>query len=511
MCGISLITYSDDFRSKIDYRGPDETNIEQINNYNLCFHRLSINDLSKLGSQPFQEQENFFVCNGEIYNHVSLKEKYSLSTNGNSDCEVVFRMILNKQNINDICNDIDGVFAFIYISKSNRIIVARDPIGVRPLYYGEYHTKDGIVLEFASEMKEILHCKNIKHFPPGHFYDSDHGFFNYEPLSLPNEPNNDYDTCKINSLLTNSVKKRLMSDRPVGFFLSGGLDSSIIAAIGAKLLHPKRIHTFSIGVKGYESPDLLAADKVAKYLNSYHHVYEFTIDEALEQIENVIWHLESYDCTTIRASIPMFLLSKYVSDKFDIKVILSGEGSDEIFGGYLYFENAPNHNEFHAETIRLLKNVHQFDVLRADKCTAGNGLELRVPFFDKTFVEYITNLHPLFKIFNSTWMEKTILRRSFEGYLPHDILWRQKNGMSDAVGYSWVDNLKHYISKLNLNSSERENYQINTPLSNEELHYRKIYTSLFGENHENMNAGFWRPKWTNIVDPSARQLSNFKS
>lgn len=510
MCGISLRYINDnnselqDFK-KLKYRGPDETSFVKLDGKTLMFHRLSINDLNSTGSQPFVHESKALICNGEIYNYPQLKQIHGNSLIGNSDCEIIFAMFLNNTMSNiDICNALDGDFAFIYVDDScNNIVVARDPIGVRPLFYGENENGD---YEFCSEIKGIPNCKHIKHFPPGYVYSTKTGFISYKPLSLTYEPKLDFDTTIIYNKLYESVKKRLMSDREVGFFLSGGLDSSIIAAIGAKIYYPAKITTFSIGIKGYESPDLIAAEKVAKHLNSNHFVYEFTFEEAFDNIRNTIYHLETYDCTTIRASVPMFLLSKYVSENHNHKVILSGEGADELFGGYLYFHNAPDEQSFHNETIRLLKTVHQFDVLRADRCTAGNGLELRVPFFDKDFINYITNIKPMFKTYSQNWMEKTILRRSFETMLPPEILWRQKNGMSDAVGYAWVDNLKNEINKLVPIYSY--NFNHNQPLSSEELWYRGIYIDMFGEDTD-ITDTIWRPKWTTETDPSARKLSYF--
>lgn len=509
MCGISLqyITSKEtkvNFE-KIKYRGPDETKYVTISGKILMFHRLSINDLNVTGSQPFVNGTKGLICNGEIYNYYDLKQIHGNSLQGNSDCEIIFAMFLKEMNFVDICKSLDGDFAFIFVDNEN-IVVARDPIGVRPLYYGENINGD---YEFCSEIKGIPHCKNIKHFPPGYIYTTTYGFVSYKPLSLTYEPKLDYDTSIIYNKLTESVKKRLLSDRDIGFFLSGGLDSSIIAAIGAKLFHPKKITTFSIGIKGHRSPDLIAAKKVADHLNSNHFVYEFTFEEAFACIKDTIYHLETYDCTTIRASVPMFLLSKYVSENHNHKVILSGEGADELFGGYLYFHNAPDEQCFHNETIRLLKNVHQFDVLRADRCTAGNGLELRVPFFDKDFIEYVTNIKPMFKMYSKNWMEKTILRRSFENMLPPEIVWRQKNGMSDAVGYAWVDQLKEEINlKINKEEIERKfTFSHNEPLTSEEMWYRKLYIEMFGDHDVTEN--IWRPRWTNETDPSARKLQYF--
>lgn len=517
MCGIGYINDENVEKFElIKHRGPDQSRNKSLSNgYTLCFHRLSINDLSNSGMQPFVDDNFTMVCNGEIYNYNNLQ--YVLTENmrnnikSNSDCEVLYQLLTDpNRNVYEICSNLDGDFAFIFVqSNPFELIVARDPIGVRPLYWGlnKYNK-----FEFCSEIKGIQHCKNIEHFPPGSFYTTTSGLVSYQPLLLHKFPSLDYDSSLIKIKLINSVKKRLMSDRPIGFFLSGGLDSSIIAAIGAKLMHPKRIKTFSVGVKGKESPDLIAAKKVATYLNSDHYVYEFTEEEAIECIEKTIWHLESYDCTTIRASVPMFLLSKYVSENHDCRVILSGEGADELFGGYLYFHNAPSPISFHDESISLIRNVHHHDVLRADRCTAGNGLELRVPFFDKEFINYITNISPVYKMYKSHWMEKTILRRAFEGMLPNEILWRQKNGMSDAVGYSWVDFIKQYVNKLELNTesfnhSRYDDFEKNKPMSKEELWYRIIYTNMFGK--VDTLKYIWRPKWTNETDPSARKLKQF--
>jgi asparagine synthase (glutamine-hydrolysing) len=543
MCGISLVTDNSNF-GELVHRGPDQTKSEVFEDKHLNFHRLAINDLSDNGGQPFVHIDTTnhphrvtkygFVCNGEIYNHASLRNYFKFDEmSGDSDCEVVFRMLLESSfgwvdNEIEVCKNLDGVFSFIFIEQNvtrndkkseedpslfkftrdivTNTIVARDPIGIRPLYYA---TNKKSEFEFCSEIKGFSSdCTDIKHFPPGFVWTSKHGFKSYQPLTFPKEPKLDYDVAKIHTLLVRAVEKRLMSDRPVGFFLSGGLDSSIIASIGAKLMYPERIHTFSVGVKGSRSPDLIAAKKVSQYLNSIHNVLEFDVKDALKAIPKTIWHLESYDCTTCRASVPMYLLSKYVSDNFEHKVILSGEGADELFGGYLYFHDAPDDEQFQSESIRLIQHVHQFDALRADRCTAGNGLELRVPFFDKTFVEYITNIKTGFKRNNKNWMEKQILRKSFEGMLPNEILYRQKNGMSDAVGYSWVDCVKTHVEQLYSDTDVKDShYDKNKPMSKEELYYRNIYHTYF-DKHDAVGS-IWRPLWTTELDPSARKLRQF--
>jgi asparagine synthase (glutamine-hydrolysing) len=286
------------------------------------------------------------------------------------------------------------------------------------------------------------------------------------------------------------------TERPVGFFLSGGLDSSLIASIASDLSDTP-IKTFSIGFEGQDSPDLKAARVVANYIQSDHTEITFSLQEGLDAIKDVIWHLETFDTTTIRASVPMFLLSKYISENTDIKVVLSGEGADELFGGYLYFHNAPNVTKFALETNRLVLDVHLFDVLRADRCTAAHGIELRVPFFDPDFIEYVMDgFQPSLK---RTKLEKMILRQAFDGFLPNEILYRQKNGMSDAVGYGWVDGIKEYCKSRWFQRTE-------------EKYYKKIFNSHFGTFMENLTPYMWLPKWSgNITDPSARQLSVFSS
>jgi asparagine synthase (glutamine-hydrolysing) len=303
-------------------------------------------------------------------------------------------------------------------------------------------------------------------------------------------------------LLESSVIKRLQSDRPVGFFLSGGLDSSLIASIGARYFasYGKKIQTFSIGIG--DSPDLKYAKKVAEFLQSNHTEVRFTADDGINALKDVIRSLETYDCTTIRASVPMYLLSKYVSDNTNIKVILSGEGADELFGGYLYMRYAPSPADFQSESINLIYNVHKHDVLRADRSTAAHGLELRVPFFDRTLISYVTSLLPEIKMATNR-MEKYILRESFSEYLPDDVLWRQKNGMSDAVGSTWIDSIKKYASTITCSNV----YGKNKPLSNEEYLYRELYHSLF-DHHDNVSH-IWRPKWTIHSDPSGALLSHF--
>lgn len=530
MCGITGIYNSYEIKknSAVQYRGPDEHIVHSGNVMTMLFDRLSINGVSN-GTQPFVKQGHQFICNGEIYNHLKLKDSWGIECDTDSDCEVVFDALFNKELCcKDILRSIDGVFALIYEDANGRVFAARDPIGIRPLYVA-YDENDGII-GFSSEAKGFMVLlqsdvvTKVVQFPPGHYYDSsDQQFVRYTDVvpeyltnidSLDNSCGMESMISRIHDLLYSAVEKRLMSERPVAFFLSGGLDSSIIAAIGAKIMHPKQITCFSIGTDDGLSPDVQAAKTVAKHLNAIHHIYNFKPEDAFREIKNTIWHLESYDCTTVRASVPMFMLSKYINENFDFKVILSGEGADELFGGYLYLHNAPDDLTFHNETLRLIKDVHQFDALRADRCTAGNGLELRVPFFDLQLVKYVTNIHPTFKVprklnIKKIKLEKLILRLSFANYLPEEIIIRQKNGMSDAVGYAWVDFVRNNAREmLESNKTEDIKIEVNTPLSEEEHLYRLLFSNHFKDFVVTSHDSIWRPKWTTIMDPSARQLND---
>ena len=505
MCGILATPRHIDISLSLKntaHRGPDKTDVFCDENYTLGFHRLSINDLSDEGNQPFVYKHAQVVCNGEIYNFKSLMEIYRYSYRGGSDCQIIPRLLEAEVPLTNICNSIDGVFAFAGLYHG-KLIAARDPVGIRPLFYGK--TRDDEIC-FCSEikgLKDICVHDTIKHFPPGHCY-IDSQFISYEPYNfICNNFNGVYEPRTINALLTQSVNKRLMSDRKIGYFLSGGLDSSLIASIASKYCN-KRIKTFSIGYDSGDTPDLINAKIVAKHLNTIHTEVKFSFEDALKVIPEVIYALETYDCTTIRAAVPMFILSKFVKNNTDIKVLLSGEGADELFGGYLYLQNAPDKQNFQEETHNLIKNVHMFDALRADRCTAYHGLELRVPFFDKTFLQYILSIDPGIK--HRKGIEKWILRKSFEGYIPESVLWRQKNGMSDAVGYDWVSNLRSHTENLNL---EHREYSKNSPLTNEELWYRNIYSNLFGT--IDATEDIWRPKWTHETDPSATKLNVFST
>lgn len=495
MCGIFAVISKKESdrvspRHDLYHRGPDDFMYGRMENCHMEFWRLEINGTKSMtGGQPMYYDNTMLVCNGEVYNYLELGGE-----KGESDCAVI-QPLIESIGIFETVQAINGDFAFVW-TNGEKFYAARDRVGVRPLFYTDLG--DGN-MAFASEAKALLHFgKPIMHFPPGHIYDSELGQFTcYAPMYYPHPRKfNDLEeiTENIRDKLIDAVKIRMeTSERPVGFFLSGGLDSSIIAAIGASL-SKKPIRTFSIGLEGQESPDLIAARKVARYLGSEHTEVTFTVEQGIEALKDVIWHLETYDTTTIRASVPMFILSQYISQNTNVRVILSGEGSDELFGGYLYFHKAPTTDDFLMETNRLIRDVHMFDVLRADRCTAAHGLELRVPFFDPDFIEYVMDgFSPELKQ-PVNGIEKMILRESFVDSLPEDILMRQKNGMSDAVGYSWVDGIKRYAAtRFFWNAEDRL--------------YKFYYRSFFPD--DDLVSYKWMPKWTDATDPSARYLDNF--
>jgi len=497
MCGIIAYFKKQPEEIKfLTHRGPDEQVCKKLGNCTMCFSRLSINDTSQNGSQPFIKDGKMLVCNGEIYN---WQEFESGDENSKSDCEPLIGLI-NRIGIKNACDIIRGVFAFIW-TDGNRVMAARDPIGVRPLFY--YKDNEGII--FSSEVKGLPNNVKAEIFPPGHFYDS---YFDKFICYYPNYWSHTYFAGTPNEMklaLERAVEIRINNtDRPLGFFLSGGLDSSLVVSIAKKIL-PKNttIKTFSIGQK--DSPDVIAARKVAKYLETEHHEIEFDFDEGIRELSNVIYSLESYDTTTIRASTPMWLLSRWIEKNTECRVLLSGEGSDELLGGYKYFQNAPDENLFFLETCRRVNYLHQFDVLRTDRCTAAHGLEVRVPFLDRDFIHSVMEQSPETKM---TKEEKKILRDLFtEGYLPEEILRRRKDAFSDAVGYTWSTHLKKYAEST-ISDEEFEKIKTNTrghnvPTTKEEALYRKIFWSHYGIKNDLLISEIWRPKWTNITDPSA--------
>ena len=449
-----------DMSRKIRHRGPDWSGIYSSENTILAHERLGIVDPSS-GKQPIfsADRKRILAANGEIYNHreirKELSENYSFQTG--SDCEVI--LALYEEKGIHFLNDLNGIFAFaLYDEEKENYLIARDHMGIIPLYMGWDKNQ---VFYIASELKALEGvCEQIKLFPPGHYLTNN----DLKPVKWYNPRWVDYGFVSeketnlkfLRDALCQAVKRQLMSDVPYGVLLSGGLDSSITSAV-AKLYADKRVesddqkkawwptlHSFAVGLKG--SPDLKAAQKVADYIGTVHHEIIFTIQEGLDALKDVIYHLETYDVTTVRASTPMFLMARAIKS-MGIKMVLSGEGSDEIFGGYLYFHKAPNDKEFHEETVRKLDKLHQYDCLRANKALASWGIEGRVPFLDKEFMDVAMSISPKDKMITEERMEKWVLRKAFEDLLPKEVTWRQKEQFSDGVGYSWIDTLKELVEK----------------------------------------------------------------
>lgn len=538
MCGIFAIINknkkyldADIYKSyqKIESRGPDKHQFQIIDSKVIFgFHRLSINDVSDLGNQPFTYRDSthnlMLICNGEIYNYKKLTTIHKFNLTSKSDCEIILHLY-KTFGIETTVHLLDGVFSFIiYDINKQSIIISRDIIGVRPLFYGF----NGKQIAFSSEIK-ALHsiCETINIFTPGTFMEINLSTaditckFYYQKI-YPKFTNllvhsKEYIYYNIRKYLTKAVFKRLMSDRPIGCLLSGGLDSSLITSITAKN-YKNNLETFSIGISNNKSPDLEAAQEVVNFLGiKKHHEVTYTIEEGISAISDVIYSLESFDVTTIRASVPQYLLAKYIKENTDIKVILSGEGADE-FCGYQYLKNAPNDKEFLMETTKMLELLHQYDVLRTDRTTAAWGLEIRVPFLDKKFINYIMSIDCKYKRCSNDKIEKHIIRSAFDNgeYLPNSILWRPKNAFSDAVGYSWVDKIKEYVE--NTISDEEyisgiKKYNHCTPYDKESYFYRKIFEKHYPKRSQLINS-FWKPNQTwfseKINDPSARILKCFK-
>jgi len=501
MCGI-IALFGDEVEVSsylLSHRGPDDYRTKTVGKCRMDFYRLAINDLTEAGMQPFVDGKEMLICNGEIYNH---REFLTGAEKGASDCEVLLPLIQNVGIVKAV-DMINGDFAFVW-TDGKRIMAARDPVGVRPMFYTRYAENS---IAFASEVKALLFLRSQVHiFPPGHIYDSyvnDFVCYHTGYWRVNKIFRNGF-KLQIRQALENAVHDRLNNThRDIGFLLSGGLDSSLIASIASRKLG--KIRTFSVGLEG--SPDLEAARKVAKYLDTDHTEVKFTVAEGIAHINDVIHSLESYDTTTVRASTPMWLLCKYIKQYTSCRYIFSGEGSDEVLGGYLYFHNAPSVDEFSCENMRRLRLIHQFDGLRADRCAGAHGLDLIVPFLDKEFIDLCMTINQNEKI---DPVEKRILREAFEGYLPRDILWRQKDGMSDAVGTNWVDEIKKYaedeVDDVLFRETKVKAQGHNVPLTKEEALYRNIFWKMYGNDNDHLISEIWRPKWTKITDPSARLL-----
>ena len=477
------------------HRGPDWSGIYSSDQAILVHERLAIVDPTS-GKQPLISPSGNLVlaANGEIYNHRELRAPYesSYQFKTQSDCEVILALYENEGP--SFVEKLNGIFAFaIFDESNNEFFIARDHMGIIPLYMG--WDGDG-TFYVASELKALEGvCSKIELFPPGHYFHSGDSeptaWYTTDWKEFDNVKNNMTSIEDLHDALSAAVHRQLMSDVPYGVLLSGGLDSSITSALAKKYAAHRvetddqqaawwpQLHSFSVGLEG--SPDLAAAQEVAKHIGTIHHEIKFTIQEGLDAIREVIYHLETYDITTIRASTPMYLMARAIK-ALGIKMVLSGEGADELFGGYLYFHKAPNEKEFHEETVRKLEKLHQYDCLRANKSLAAWGIEGRVPFLDKEFIEVAMRLNPKDKMITSDRMEKWVLRKAFENYLPESVAWRQKEQFSDGVGYSWIDTLKELVeSEVNDEQMENAHYRfpVQTPQNKEEFYYRTIFESHF--------------------------------
>jgi len=522
---------------KVRHRGPDWSGIHSCKNALLAHERLAIVD-PQSGNQPIfsSDRKLILAANGEIYNHRLLKDnlKINYDFQTNSDCEII--LALYKQKGIDFLDDLNGIFGFVlYNENTDEYLVARDHMGINPLYMG--WDKFG-TFYVASELKALEGvCNKIEIFPPGHYLSNKSSkpikwykrdWMNYDAVS-----NNSTDIIALQDALEQAVHRQLMSDVPYGVLLSGGLDSSITSALAKKYSKNRiesddqkqawypQLHSFAVGLVG--SPDLKSARLVADHIGSIHHEIHFTIQEGLDAIKDVIFHLETYDVTTVRASTPMYLMARVIKS-MGIKMVLSGEGADEIFGGYLYFHKAPNPKEFHKETVRKLEKLYQYDCLRANKSLAAWGIEGRVPFLDKEFLDVAMRINPRDKMINKEKMEKWILRKSFENYLPQSVAWRQKEQFSDGVGYDWIDSLKELVDKEvseKMFKNAKFTFPFQTPMSKEEYYYRSIFESHFPSETAAKTvpsvpsvacstpiALEWDKSFKNVNDPSGRSVSN---
>lgn len=506
MCGIVAIFHVEEqtqalrdkalrMSQKIRHRGPDWSGIYCGGHAILAHERLSIVD-PESGQQPLYspDRHQVLAVNGEIYNHKDLRERYKdqYQFQTGSDCEVI--LALYRDRGIDFLEELNGIFAFaLYDETRDEFLIARDPIGVIPLYIG--YDADGKVY-VASELKALEgQCDRYEPFLPGHYYWSGEGkmhrYYHRDWMDYDQVKDNKASVAAIHDGLEAAVRRQLMSDVPYGVLLSGGLDSSIISAVAEKYADMRieddsktkaywpRLHSFAVGLKG--APDLAKARLVADHIGTVHHEINYTIQEGLDAIRDVIYFIETYDVTTVRASTPMYLLARVIKS-MGIKMVLSGEGADEIFGGYLYFHKAPDARAFHEETVRKLSKLYLYDCLRANKSLAAWGVEGRVPFLDKEFLDIAMRTNPEAKLCPGTMMEKKILRQAFADMLPDEIAWRQKEQFSDGVGYSWIDTLKAVTAAAVTDEQmahAAERFPINTPQNKEEYYYRSIFAEHF--------------------------------
>ena len=521
---------------QIRHRGPDWNGIYVDNDAILAHERLAIVDPVSGGQPLFSQNKKLVLAvNGEIYNHGVLRQltpSYDYQTG--SDCEVILGLYQSEGMA--FVDKLNGIFAFVlYDADQNLFFAARDHMGIIPLYMG--WDAQG-TLYFASELKALEgQCNKIEVFPPGHFYDGkqqklikwyDRSWRDFEEVK-----ERETDIEQLREALESAVHRQLMSDVPYGVLLSGGLDSSITSALAKKFAKKRvesndisdawwpQLHSFSIGLKG--SPDLKAAQLVADHIGTVHHEVTFTVQEGIDAIKDVIFYLETYDITTVRASTPMYLLARVIKS-MGIKMVLSGEGADELFGGYLYFHKAPSAQEFHDETVRKLDKLYQYDCLRANKSLAAWGIEGRVPFLDKEFMDVAMSINPKDKMISEDRMEKWVLRKAFESYLPAQVAWRQKEQFSDGVGYDWIDSLKEVVerevSDQDMNVAHHR-FPIQPPQTKEEYYYRSIFEEHFPSETAALTvpsepsvacstptALAWDASFKNMIEPSGRAIGN---
>ena len=521
----------------IRHRGPDWSGIYSNDKAIMAHERLAIVDPAS-GKQPLFTEDKSLVlaANGEIYNHRELRKQFesNYKFQTESDCEVI--LALYKEKGVHFLDEMNGIFGFaIYDVAKDEYFIARDHMGIIPLYIGWDQNGTFYV---ASELKALEgYCAKIQLFPPGHYMSSKDGefvqWYKREWTDYDAVKNNETSIEEIKIALEAAVHRQLMSDVPYGVLLSGGLDSSITSAIAKKYAQKRiesgdtvdawypQLHSFAVGLEG--SPDLAAAQKVADHLGTIHHEIKFTIQEGLDAVRDVIYNIETYDVTTIRASTPMYLMARVIKS-MGIKMVLSGEGSDELFGGYLYFHKAPNAREFHEETVRKLSKLHMYDCLRANKSLAAGGIEGRVPFLDKEFMDVAMRINPQDKMINGERMEKWVLRKAFEDMLPASVAWRQKEQFSDGVGYSWIDTLKEMVA-VEISDEQLANakykFPIQTPTSKEEYYYRSIFTEHFPSDAAALSvpqeasvacstkiALEWDEAFKNMNDPSGRAVAS---
>ena len=521
---------------KIRHRGPDWSGIYCGGSAILAHERLSIVD-PESGKQPLfsPDKKQVLAVNGEIYNHQAIRrqyaDKYQFQTG--SDCEVI--LALYREKGIHFLEDISGIFAFaLYDAEKDEFLIARDPMGVIPLYIG--YDADGKVY-VASELKALEgNCDRYEPFLPGHYYSSREGimtrYYQRDWMQYEQVKDNDASVEKVRQALMDSVKRQLMSDVPYGVLLSGGLDSSVISAIAEKFAENRiedngnsrawwpRLHSFAVGLKG--APDLEKAKMVADHIGTVHHEINYTIQEGLDAIRDVIYFIETYDVTTVRASTPMYLLARVIKS-MGIKMVLSGEGADEIFGGYLYFHKAPDAKAFHEETVRKLSKLYLYDCLRANKSLSAWGVEGRVPFLDKEFLDVAMRLNPKAKMCPGKTIEKKIVREAFADMLPEEVAWRQKEQFSDGVGYSWIDTLKQITASAVSDEQmahAAERFPINPPRNKEEYYYRSIFAEHFPSDSAALSvpsvpsvacstaeALAWDKAFQNMNEPSGRAVA----